>query len=156
MSSESRNSVSTCTKALLACERHIVAPGYERVSVVGEIDLATGSQLADVLCAAQARAQRVVLDMGGATFIDVGGVRVLLAADLRARAQAGTFAIARPTSSVERVLHLVGADRALAILRLGIAAPKLADPIRSAPRSRLPLRARRGSDTARSAASRSG
>jgi anti-anti-sigma factor len=124
--------VSVCTKALLACEFHSVAFGYERVSVVGEIDLATGSQLTDALCEAQARAPRVVLDLSRATFIDAGGVRILLAADLRARTEAGTFAIARPTSPVERVLQLVGADRALAILRPEIAAPELAAPIRSA------------------------
>jgi anti-anti-sigma factor len=155
MSSESRNPVSTCTKALLACECHAVASGYERVSVVGEIDLATGSRLTDVLCAAQARTQGVVLDLSGATFIDAGGVRVLLAAATHARAASGTFAIARPTSPVERVLQLVGADRVLAILPPGILSPEPATPIRS---TATPAMARRGiAVTSReSAASRSG
>jgi anti-anti-sigma factor len=124
--------VPTFAKALLACESHPVASGYERVSAVGEIDLATGPRLADALRAAQARAPRVVLDLSGATFIDASGVRILLAADLRARTKAGTFAIARPTSPVERVLQLLRADRALAILRPDIGAPEPAAPIRSA------------------------
>jgi len=123
--------VSTCVQALLACKCHSVALGYERVSAVGEIDLATGAWLTDALRRAQARAQRVVLDLSAATFIDAGGVRILLAADTHARAASGTFAIAYPTSPVERVLQLVGADRVLAILRSGILSPGPATPIRS-------------------------
>ena len=123
--------MSTCVQALLACECRSVALGYERVSAVGEIDLATGAWLTDALQEAQARAQSVVLDLSAATFIDAGGVRILLAADTRARAASGTFAIADPTSPVERVLQLVGADRVLAILRPGILSLEPATPIRS-------------------------
>ena len=123
--------MSTCIHALLACECRSVAPGYERVSAIGEIDLATGTRLTDALRGAQARAQSVVLDLSAATFIDAGGVRILLAADTRARAASRTFAIANPTSPVERVLQLVGADRVLAILRPGILSPEPATPIRS-------------------------
>jgi anti-anti-sigma factor len=123
--------VSTCVQALLACECHSVALGYERVIAVGEIDLATGAWLTDALQGAQARAQSVVLDLSAATFIDAAGIRILLAADTRARAAFGTFAIADPTSPVERVLQLVGADRVLAILRPGILSPEPATPIRS-------------------------
>jgi anti-anti-sigma factor len=101
------------------------------VSAVGEIDLATGSRLTDALCGAQARAQSVLLDLSAATFIDAGGVRILLAADMRAREASGTFAIAHPTSPVERVLQLMGADRVLTIRRPGILSPKPATPIRS-------------------------
>lgn len=123
--------MSTCIHALLACQCHAVAPGYERVSAVGEIDLATGSRLTDALRGAQARAQSVVLDLSAATFIDAGGVRILLAADTRARAASGTFAIANPTSPVERVLQLVGADRVLAVRRPGIFSPEPATPLGS-------------------------
>jgi anti-anti-sigma regulatory factor len=73
----------------------------------------------------------VVLDLSAATFVDAGGVRILLAVDTRARAASGTFAIASPTSPVERVLRLVGADGVLAILRPGILLPEPATPIRS-------------------------
>lgn len=124
--------MSTCIQALLACESRSVAPGCERVTAVGEIDLATGSQLTDALREAQARAQSVVLDLSAATFIDAGGARILLAADTRARAGSGSFAIVHPTSPVTRVLQLVGADRALAILRPGVPPPELATPIPSA------------------------
>jgi len=123
--------VSTCIHALLACECRSVASGYERVSAVGEIDLATRPWLTDALHGAQARAQGVVLDLSAATFIDAGGVRILLAADTRARAASGTFAIANPTSPVERVLQLVGADRVLTILQPGILSAEPATPIGS-------------------------
>lgn len=125
--------MSTCLQTLLACERHPVAPGCERVTAVGEIDLATGWRLTDALREAQARAQSVVLDLSGATFIDAGGVRILLAAAARARAASGTFAIAHPTWPVERVLQLVGAD--LALDRAGVqrAAGRLTSVARRTP-----------------------
>lgn len=146
--------MSICTKALLACECHSVAPGYERVIAVGEIDLATGSQLTDALCGAQARAQSVVLDLSDATFIDAGGARILLAADRHARAAAGTFAIAHPAAPVERVLQLVGADRALVILRPGSPPSELATPIRST--GPPAMRERPRCDAARSTTARLG
>lgn len=132
ISSESRNQVSTCIQTLLACESCSVAPGCERVTAIGEIDLATGSRLTDALREAQARAQSVVLDLSAATFIDAGGARILLAADARARASSGSFAIVHPTLAVKRLLQLVGADRALAILRPGVRPPEISTPIPSA------------------------
>ncbi|HEU4700946.1 MAG TPA: STAS domain-containing protein [Conexibacter sp.] len=126
---------------------------------VGEIDLATQSQLTDALRAAQTRAQSVVLDLSGTTFIDAGGARILLAADRHARAAAGTFAISHPAPPVERVLQLVGADRALTILRDGNVAPEPTTPIRAGVMpavARRHVARRHGCDDARSAAVRSG
>ena len=98
---------------LLTCERHAGAPGHQRVVATGEVDLATGSRLADALRAAQADARDVVLDLGGTTFTDMSGVRILLAAAEHARAAGGTFEIVRATAPVTRMLTLTGADRAL-------------------------------------------
>lgn len=146
--------MSICTKALLACECRPVAPGREQVIAVGEIDLATGPRLTDALRAAQARAQSVVLDLSRTTFIDASGVRILLVAGRHARAASRTFTIAHPTSPVERMLQLVGADRTLTILRDGNVVPEPTTPIRSAIR---PAVARRhGFDEARSATARVG
>lgn len=125
--------MSTCLQTLLACECRPVAPGCERVTAVGEIDLATGPRLTDALREAQARAQSVVLDLSGATFIDASGVRILLAADRRARAASGTFAIAHPSWPVERVLQLVGADRALDRAPVQSAARRLTSVAKCAP-----------------------
>lgn len=54
-----------------------------------------------------------MLDLQGTTFIDMGGVRILLAAAEHARAAAGTFEIVHLTAPVTRMLTLTGADRAL-------------------------------------------
>lgn len=105
--------MSLTASALLTCERHAGVPGHQRVVATGEVDLATGSRLADALEAAQADARDVVLDLEGTTFMDMGGVRILLAAAKHSRAAAGTFEIVHATPPVTRILMLTGADRAL-------------------------------------------
>jgi anti-sigma B factor antagonist len=99
--------------ALLTCERRAVALGHQHVAAIGEIDLATGPRLTDALRAAQANARDVVLDLEATTFMDMSGVRVLLAAAEHAQATTGTFAIIHATAPVTRMLTLTGADRAL-------------------------------------------
>lgn len=95
------------------CRRQPSGTDREHVVAVGEIDVASSPQLAAVLRDAQTNARCVVLDLGRTTFIDAGGVRVLLAADARARARADSFSVACPTSAVWRLMRLVGADRTL-------------------------------------------
>jgi anti-sigma B factor antagonist len=99
--------------AVLACERRAVAPDHQRVVASGEVDLFTGPRLIDALHAAQTDARHVELDLGGTTFMDMSGVRILLAAAEHARAAAGTFEIVNATASVARILALTGADRTL-------------------------------------------
>lgn len=147
--------MSTCITSSLTCRRDSLAPGQERVEAIGEIDLATGSRLTEALRAAQAHEQSVVLDLSGATFIDAGGARILLAADRRARVKDATFAIAHLTAPVERLLRLVGADRVLVILRPDVLPAPAATPNRSAV-DVSPLRARDACDGTRSAAVGSG
>ena len=99
--------------APLVCERRAGAPGHQRVLATGEVDLATGPRLTDALHAAQAEARDIVLDLEGTTFIDMSGVRILLAAAEHAHAAAGRFEIVHATAPVTRMLTLTGADRAL-------------------------------------------
>jgi anti-anti-sigma factor len=48
------------------------------VTVSGELDAATASSLTErLLTVAQARPERLVLDLGGLVFVDVAGVRAL-------------------------------------------------------------------------------
>ena len=100
--------------ALLTCERRAGAPGHQHVVATGEVDLATGPRLAEALRSAQADARHVVLDLEGTTFMDMSGIRILLAAAEHARATAGTFEVVHATRLVARLLALTGADRALA------------------------------------------
>lgn len=100
--------------ATLVCERRRpTSDERDEVVAIGEIDIGSAPRLRNVLREAQARARHVVLDLDGMSFIDANGARILLAAEARARATAGTFAIARPTPHVLRLLQLVGADRLL-------------------------------------------
>ena len=101
------------TMALLTCERRASTPGHQLVIAIGEVDLATGLRLADALREAQANARDVVLDLEGTTFMDMSGVRILLAAAEHARTAAGTLEIVHATAPVTRMLTLTGADRAL-------------------------------------------
>lgn len=105
--------MSTSSMAMLVCERRVVGPDHQRVVATGEVDLASGLRLTDALRAAQADARHVVLDLNGTTFMDMSGVRVLLAAAQHARAAAETFEIVHATASVARMLALTGADRTL-------------------------------------------
>jgi anti-anti-sigma factor len=80
------------------------------VIAVGEIDLASGPHLADVLREAQAEARHVVLDLGHTTFIDASGARILLGARARTRATSATFVVTGVTAGVKRLLTLLGAE----------------------------------------------
>jgi anti-anti-sigma factor len=106
--------VSDDSSVPFSCECQVVAANQRRVVVLGEIDLATSPRLTRVLREAQHAGHPVVLDLGGTTFIDTGGARILLDADARARATASTFTIVHAGPQVERLLRLVGAQRALA------------------------------------------
>ena len=102
----------SCSTHPFDCER-LVAPDHQRVVVVGEVDIATRQRLTVTLREAQERSRHVVLDLAGASFIDTGGARVLLAAAAYARATAATFEIVHPSAPVTRLLGLIGADCAL-------------------------------------------
>ena len=58
-------------------------PGFTRVSVSGELDLATAPELADALAEAPAGAAVVILDLSQLTFIDSTGLHMILAARAR-------------------------------------------------------------------------
>jgi hypothetical protein len=88
-------------------------PGYRRSASVCSGRAGSIPAASIALRAARADARHVVLDLGGTTFIDMSGVRILLAAAEHAHAAAGTFEIVHPTAPVTRMLTLTGADRAL-------------------------------------------
>jgi anti-anti-sigma factor len=102
-----------CSVAPFRCERHFDGD-RQHVVAIGEIDVATGPYLTDVIRAVQAHALHVVLDLDQTTFIDAGGARILLAADARARAATATFAISGATAPVVRLLALIGAKLTIA------------------------------------------
>ncbi len=86
------------------------------VSVGGEVDLDTASQLGDhALDAVRDTSPHVVLDLTGVTFMDSTGLKVLLAIQRRADLAGGSFGVAGPSRSVRKILALTGLDQTFAI-----------------------------------------
>jgi anti-sigma B factor antagonist len=84
------------------------------VTVRGEIDIA----VVDVLAAAMHRAladapEIVLLDLSAVTFIDVAGVRAILAAHRHARACGTRMTIVPAVDGAQRVFALIGVESTL-------------------------------------------
>jgi anti-sigma B factor antagonist len=79
------------------------------VTVRGEVDLATSPELESIVQQAFAVGpQSVLLDLGGLTFIDSSGLRVLVALSNDARAREAKLVLRNVPRHAERVLHLTG------------------------------------------------
>jgi anti-sigma B factor antagonist len=86
------------------------------VRVQGEVDAATAPRMGDTVDRLLAQGERVVLDLRHVDFMDLHGLAVLMRATRRARADGGSFAIARPAECVRRLVELVHAEGDLTIL----------------------------------------
>ncbi|HXC23131.1 MAG TPA: STAS domain-containing protein [Solirubrobacteraceae bacterium] len=84
--------------------------GAVRVSLQGELDLASAPRMEDHFAAIDAQAPaRVVVDLDGLEFIDSSGLRMLLLADARAREHGYEFVLLAGCESVQRVFEMTGA-----------------------------------------------
>jgi anti-sigma B factor antagonist len=79
-----------------------------RIMAVGELDVSTVEQLRETLNFNDDPGTGIELDLGGLTFMDSSGIRLLVEADLAARENGHTFAITRPSRQVRRILEAVG------------------------------------------------
>jgi anti-sigma B factor antagonist len=86
------------------------------VRVQGEVDVATAPRMGETVNRLLARRQRVVLDLRDVDFMDLHGLAVMVRATRHARADGGSFAIARPAFCVRRLVELVHAEGDLRIL----------------------------------------
>jgi anti-sigma B factor antagonist len=79
--------------------------GSARVRLTGELDLATlpcaQSALDDALASG---ARRIVIDLSGLELLDISGMRALLDAIDRARAQGRSAALVAPSGAARRLL----------------------------------------------------
>jgi len=96
------------------------------VRVQGEVDAVTAPRMGEAVNRQLKRRRRVVLDLHDVDFMDLHGLAVLLRATRAARADGGSFAIARPASCVRRLVELVHAERDVRIL------PDGSDPLDAA------------------------
>ena len=84
--------------------------GRIRVRVRGELDLATAPLLGEALSRLRERGEPVVLDLDELAFIDMSGLRAVLAAAEKASGNGGAFAITEGSSQVRRLIALVRLD----------------------------------------------
>jgi stage II sporulation protein AA (anti-sigma F factor antagonist) len=95
----------------LSFEHHVV-DDVRVVTVRGEIDHDVKDVFDDALLfeAGAVSPPRIVVDLGGVTFMDSSGINVLVAAHRRVSGERGWLRIAAAQESVLRVLQLVGID----------------------------------------------
>lgn len=85
--------------------------------VEGELDLATAPTLELELDRLEWWRPRLLLvDLRGLTFMDLAGMRVLIAAHKRAERRGGELAIVRGPPIVERLMQLLGLDSVLDLI----------------------------------------
>lgn len=82
-----------------------------RLALVGEFDLSNAAQVEDALKQIELdRPPLLVLDLRELTFMDSTGLRVMVAADARARDDSRRLAIVQGPESVHRVFRITGLD----------------------------------------------
>jgi anti-anti-sigma factor len=84
-----------------------------RVRLRGELDLAGAPTLSERLRRLRERREPVLLDLDELEFIDMSGLRVLLAASAEASHDGWSFAVTRGSAQVRRLIGLVRLERQL-------------------------------------------
>jgi len=84
------------------------------IALTGEMDLANAGEVERELQQAEATdAATILVDLSGLTFMDSTGIRLLIAADARSRADSCRLRLTRPPARVSRVLCIAGVDELL-------------------------------------------
>ena len=96
-----------------------VARDDHRLAILpkGELDMSTAGKLEDAVRAAEATdARRIVIDLTGVTFMDSSGLKALLEASARARANSNRLRLIRGPRRVQRVFELTNTEEILPFL----------------------------------------
>ena len=84
--------------------------GTHTLSLTGEVDLANSSDVeAELLRIEATDATRIVLDLSALEFIGTSGIRLVVAADARSRADTNRLILMRPPTTVLRAFAIAGA-----------------------------------------------
>jgi anti-sigma B factor antagonist len=86
----------------------ILRPGCKDVQVEGELDLAVAGQLDEILAAATAEYDCVLIGLQRCAFIDSSAIAVILRAHSRMEKEGNRLAVYAPTDQVRRVLSMTG------------------------------------------------
>lgn len=86
-------------------------PGCADIQVEGELDLAVAGELDEVLTAAVAECDRVLVGLERCNFIDSSGIAVILRAYHRMEEEGHRLAIYAPVDQVLRIFSMTGLTR---------------------------------------------
>jgi anti-anti-sigma factor len=88
--------------------------GTARITVMGELDIATGPQLEQETRAMLARqARELIVDLSQLTFIDSSGLRLFIALNDDATTSGWTLRLTRPPDAALTVFRITGAEENL-------------------------------------------
>ena len=86
------------------------------VDLEGDVDIYSAPQFKDVLLQGiEEGAQRIIVDLAKVTFIDSGGLGVLVSGAKRVRRNNGTLDIVCCDDNITRILEITGLDRIFGI-----------------------------------------
>jgi anti-anti-sigma factor len=87
------------------------------VRLSGRLDSSTAKSAEDGIAAAIAGAEtpRLVIDLGGLSYISSAGLRVLLVTNKKIKQASGRMALCGPTAAVREVLSISGFDTILSL-----------------------------------------
>jgi anti-sigma B factor antagonist len=88
-------------------------PDIARLTLAGDLDLASAPELERSLSALQGGGRPVLLDLREVSFMDSSGLRVILGADARARSSGSRLLLVPGPPGVQRVFQLTLLDRRL-------------------------------------------
>jgi anti-anti-sigma factor len=95
-----------------------------RIELHGELDRSTTLALAlELLPFERGGKAMVVLDLTDLTFVDVGGLKLILETARRLRAAGGQLMLANPSSAVRRLLELTAIDQTADVVDEAVPAP---------------------------------
>jgi len=81
------------------------------IRLFGELDLASAAKVEDELKALEATdVAAIIVDLAGLTFIDSTGITLLIAAEVRSRADSNRLRVLRGPASVQRVFEICAVD----------------------------------------------
>ena len=91
--------------------------GVRSLRLTGELDLAGVGRFERLLVAGGSpETGTFVVDMRGLTFIDSSGLRALIMADQRVRAEGGRFVVVKGSKQVNEVLEMTGVSKQIELL----------------------------------------
>jgi anti-sigma B factor antagonist len=89
--------------------------GQSVLTVNGEIDLTSAPKLDEEITTVVESSDQVVIELGGVSFMDSTGLRVLLKASKTLTSRGGTLVLRQPSEPVRRLLEVSGLNEHFAV-----------------------------------------